>query len=580
MKKKVETKNKTEIKNKENQLWLPVPVVLFLLISWGYLVLKNYYPKFPVNFDQLGWILSLDRYPDFGNREGIKIWFEHLGSLFLNAWLLSVSFALGREISKLSNFEFKSSLEEFLFSSGIGLAVLIFLVFFLGICGLLYKNIFLIILSVLSVLVFLETRDFWSGRKKTPGIKTKLDLWQIVLILILGINVLSNLIGSLSPELFYDSLNSYLALPKLYLLEHRMVKLIYHGGSHYPGNMPMLYLAALLVKNSSIQAKLVHFSLGVCSILGIYAFCRRYFTVQIGLLAAAIFYSLPMVAINATACSLDVGMTFFQILALYAMINYFAEEKTSWLILSGLFSGLVMGVRYTGIFFVFGLLGLLGIKILFSDEKHKFFKEKLEIILRSAIIYGLVAGFVLSPWLIKSYLFTGNPVHQYLGNIFGVVGMNEEKIKIGLAETKAIEEKTLKDYLLLPWKLTMKSGGNANFPGPILLVFLPLILFFRKLKREDKYLLIYFGLSLLCWLPVTRVTRYFTPGLAVIAIIIAADIGKNKLLSRIVLPLAVILVLYNTYWSVVMVLHPMNNDPLGVVFGAENKKVIISGTSP
>lgn len=126
----------------------------------------------------------------------------------------------------------------------------------------------------------------------------------------------------------------------------------------------------------------------------------------------------------------------------------------------------------------------------------------------------------------------------------------------------------------------MREGSNANFPGPIYLLFLPLILFFRKIDRNQKYLLIYFGLSYFFWILITWALRYFTPGLAVLAIIITYSLFQDKLLKKFFFPLAIVLTLYNTYWSTVMVLHPMNNDPLGVVFGLESKKDYLSRIHP
>ncbi|MDP7244006.1 MAG: hypothetical protein QF568_01540, partial [Flavobacteriales bacterium] len=73
--------------------------------------------------------------------------------IFYFIFVALVAVALGQKILKLIHVKFDSDLLRFIFSFPLGLAVLAYAAFFLGIAGLLYKSIFISILLLLLILL-------------------------------------------------------------------------------------------------------------------------------------------------------------------------------------------------------------------------------------------------------------------------------------------------------------------------------------------------------------------------------------------------------------------------------------------
>src|ERR1035437_4986182 len=72
------------------------------------------------------------------------------------------------------------------------------------------------------------------------------------------------------------------------------------------------------------------------------------------------------------------------------------------LLLSAIFMGLALGTKYYA-----GLLAvLLVLRLGWRDR------------LKAAVLYAAVAGAVFAPWLIKNYIFIGNPVFPFLYKVF------------------------------------------------------------------------------------------------------------------------------------------------------------------
>jgi len=82
-----------------------------------------------------------------------------------------------------------------------------------------------------------------------------------------------NLMNAFGPEYFYDSLVYHLAMPRLYLLEHRIVptpNMIYSG---IPFGTEMLYGLGLALGSDSV-AKLIHYGFGVAVAATIYSWSK------------------------------------------------------------------------------------------------------------------------------------------------------------------------------------------------------------------------------------------------------------------------------------------------------------------
>jgi hypothetical protein len=101
--------------------------------------------------------------------------------------------------------------------------------------------------------------------------------------------------------------------------------------------------------------------------------------------------------------------------------------------------------------------------------------------------FAIVAGLVVTPWLVKNWLVTGNPAYPFL---FGGIGWNSTR-EAWLTWPGYGYSRNLLDYLALPWLATvLGTSGTPAFDatiGPLLLCLVPLVFLFRRRPRPVNY---------------------------------------------------------------------------------------------
>src|SRR5690348_9692493 len=102
-----------------------------------------------------------------------------------------------------------------------------YILFFIGLSGLLYKSVVnLLCIVFLTILCLL----LWKRKKKTKQIYSLFfSKLSVVIFIVLAVQIIVNLVGALGPELAFDALWYHLTLPKMYLLHHSVF--------YIPGNL-------------------------------------------------------------------------------------------------------------------------------------------------------------------------------------------------------------------------------------------------------------------------------------------------------------------------------------------------------
>ncbi len=503
-------------------------IPLFFL-SWISLVGVNYFTNFP--------ILSL----------GIK-----LKEIFFIFLIVLTGFALGSKVFKFLNVSFMGFLEEFVFSLGLGWGILSYLVFALGICGLLYRSLFYFIFLALIVLLNGEIKYFSLSVMNAVGQlqKKSFSAWNLILMGTLGIGLLMSLAAAFAPPTFYDSLVYHLACPGSYIQQHKIIYFPYNLLSNFPQNMEMMYTMALLLCDD-IVANLIHFSFAIMLILGIYSFCKRYFqNRQMSFLSILVFFSTPAIMLLAGGTYIDLGLTFFVFMSVYALINWSQHNKYFWFIISAVFNGLALTTKYTGIINLFILTVFVLWKLVMKDKNRNFGN-----ILRHFVVYLFLPCLILFPWLIKNFAYTGNPFFPFLCGLFKGNNINVELAEnyINHIRTYGMTIHSFFDLLILPWTITMqgiKFGGGFDVWGavwgPLFLFFLPFLFFLKKNVRIIKQLKLYVFLYFCIWILTGKVLRFLLVILPFLSILIAHCLislenkGKGWKLIRLVLVISVV----------------------------------------
>jgi hypothetical protein len=449
-----------------------------------------------------------------------------------------------------------------------------YLTLFIGAIGILYHSVIYGLLALLGLLSIKEIINFYQlFKKKSSLVKSKKStsfVEQVIKIIIIFLLSLC-FINALTPYISWDAAVAHLTLPKIYLSTHKIGLVQHSFSSNMPLNMQMLYTLALAVKGP-VLAKLIHFTFGVLILLIIKSFSDRYFSSQIGLLAMAIFLTNPIVLFEISIAYVDLGVSFYFLLALYGFFFWLDSNNKNWLYLMAIFSGISLGIKYTAAFGIITLTAGIVIKLIFKD-RLKIYRVFRDI----CLFFGILSLFFI-PWAIKSYLLVGNPVYPMLSSIFG--GVDKEFIKAyDEFVHKSCMGRGFIDYLMLPWNLTIRANyGHEYFDNlinPFGLIFIPFLIFFKKVDRRVIYLLGYCILFIFIWSFFAQRMRFLLPILPIIGIISAYSIytlilqGKLiKKLHQAILTGSLAILLFMTLPHIL---------GIGADFGLPNNLSVVSG---
>jgi hypothetical protein len=139
-----------------------------------------------------------------------------------------------------------------------------------------------------------------------------------------------------------------------------------------------------------------------------------------------------------------------------------------------------------------------------------------------------VAAVVASPWYIKSYLWTGNPVYPFFFDLFGGRYWTAEAARLYRAEQLGFGMgHGLLAAALAPWNLTMHGARFSNLPqrplvytsiGPLFLALIAGLILLGRLDRRVKFLLTYSLIAFCAWFGLSQQMRYAIPLLPPLAL--------------------------------------------------------------
>lgn len=400
---------------------------------------------------------------------------------------------------------------------------------------------------------------------------------------------------ALTPATSQDALVYHLAVPEIYIREGGLVYVPGNFYASFPQNVEMLFTLALLVGDSAL-ANWFHWLLGVGAAAGVAAVARRLAGGRGGLLAAAVFTTVPSVAVVSTWAYVDLGLVFFQMVAILAFLEWRRERRAvrasqdapgsrtgekhhlGWLVLAGVECGLAAGCKYTG-----GAIGLLLLLALLAEEVSS--RRKLGEALTSTLAFCVATGALAAPWFVKNVLLTGNPLYPFLFGVFGGRDWDPQRAHVmSIYFDHFGGDSSPLGILLLPWRLTFSARFSSieNFDGiigPVFLLALPLMLVAARRSPACRFVfLMTCGLTVL-WVVMTRQIRFLIPALAGASVLVGAAIplvleGRPLRWSLRVLALALGL----NVWLIGA--DFISNNPLPVVFGMESRTGFLTREIP
>ncbi len=448
-----------------------------------------------------------------------------------------------------------------MFTLALLIGIYSYIIFAIGLSGFLYKDIVLAVTTGYSFLIFLWQRNAVGSVlkrviekiQKQKRIERRLRSdWlnvQNVFIALVIMQAFVNLIGALGPELGFDALWYHLTLSKLYLQNHAIVHI--PGGLLYYSDMPklveLIYVAALSFHNE-ILAKVVHYFFGIFTIAVLYSLSRKYFDRFIAIVIVTIFYTNLVVGWQSITAYVDLGRTFFELMALFGFLLWVETKERKWFFESAVMLGLAVTTKLLAV----GSIVIFSFLIILTCIKQK---KPLTQIVFLPFVYSLICLSIPLPWFIFSFVHTGNAVYPLFSSIYPA---------------------TFDPSLLSPIKFIHDVWNvfiHADDPVlPIYLIIFPLVfLYWRRFGKPLRIIAIY---SLLAFLilyvtPLTGRGRYLLPYLPAFSVVVGAVLGAMRDVR--IYRFTICLILFLTCTSI-LYRAVANAKYIPVIIGKESKE--------
>ena len=343
-----------------------------------------------------------------------------------------------------------------------------------------------------------------------------------ILFLITFTLVLSAVIPSaILPVTARDALIHHLAIPKLWIENGSIFPTSWHVWSFYPMIIQLSFTALLqiLPEQYCTLYVLLFLPLTTLIVAKISSLLSQQKSAQI--FSCIIFLSIPVVLKLSSIPLVDLPLVFFCGAGIYYLLKLQNEQNiTNSVLYAGFSWGLALSCKLNAIP-AFALALLIFIAPSLKVQKSKFF------VVRQYFIVSVIAVLCFSPWLIKNWLWAGNPVYPYLSSIFG---QHVPVFESGLKGLNPLQQRLLLygesplQLLSLPIRIFLE-GQDENprlFDGKLSILLLA-GLFFGALKLKDpkiRQLVFYsFAFLLFALFSMSARVRYLTPVLVSLSVL-------------------------------------------------------------
>lgn len=206
---------------------------------------------------------------------------------------------------------------------------------------------------------------------------------------------------------------------------------------------------------------------------------------------------------------------FYSLAGMAALVGYLDTRRWGWLVLGAVLLGFSVGTYYLGL--LTATAGAFAVMV----GVRQGWKPRL----RPLLVFCLVAGAAMSPWLLRNLIQLENPVYPLLFDVFGGRGLNptSEFLHSAIAERVLFLDRSLASFLGVP----LGWPRRELFNGLMLLLWPFAFIWGRSSARLlGLWALGYYGL----WFVLLPQDRFLLPVLPVLAAL--AGLGLVAVLAR------------------------------------------------
>jgi hypothetical protein len=393
---------------------------------------------------------------------------------------------------------------------GLGAAGLGVLTLLAGRLGLLGPWTFRITLGLIAV-AGLARSGLWRLR---PASLTRQDVLGGLLV---APFLLIMLLGAMLPAVDFDVLEYHLQAPKEYFRVGRIAFLPHNVYTNMPFGVEMLHLAAMEAMGDwwwgGLAGQLLVALFAPAAAVLVAATADAIGGRRAGWLAAIVYLSTPWIYRLAVIAYVEGPLCFYHAALVWAAIRLVDDPGLSrwrWWLLLGLLAGGAMACKYPALISAVIPFGVLGLAASFRSRSP-----------RPVLAYALGWAVVMTPWLAKNVLDTGNPVYPLGYRVFGARQWDEarEVQWVRAHGPKEASWKALGDALV-------DVAGRSDWQSSLYLAFAPLA-FVRKGPRHLILAVAVYAAYLFAtwWLLTHRLDRFWLPLLPCLAVL--AGLGAD-----------------------------------------------------
>jgi len=417
----------------------------------------------------------------------------------------------------------KTIFESIILSVTLGLVVLSYLTFFIGIAGILNENIIWVILIISFLLGLNSLKLFikfnfklfiYSSFRKFKN----LDRVSKTLIFCILFLIILNIIGSLFVPLNIDDIKYHFAIPKRYLNDGIITFLPDIEFSNFPYPIEMLWTISIGLDSAQL-AQLLNFSFGILVLCWIYILGKRASVdLQTIVFSLTLFYSISNVGNQARSGNVEMGGVLFFLAGFYCLNNFKENNNYNILVLCGALFGAFSVVKFSNPGFVILMTAWLVINI---KNMNKISNKRFKV----AFLFSFSAFIIASFWYLKSYFFTGNPFYPFFTSIFGGPIIDFSRLSWGNISSSSVDD-SFNHIFNFPsrlfsqiWYLLSNTEKVRGHISPLYICMLPvLIKRFTFQKRIVKDMIMVSIIFYVYWIAFYPLIRVGLPMFAILSI--------------------------------------------------------------
>ena len=334
-----------------------------------------------------------------------------------------------------------------------GAACLSLMVFLLATVGLVRKGVLLALGAALIALAIRRGvhRDAGAPFPALPR------FWKILFgagFLLFGVLYLAN---AMAPEISADGSAYHLRFVADYSRAHGFVRITTNMYANLSQGLELLMLFAFVFGRYSASA-MVHFAFLLALPLLMLCYARRRGFPAAGVAGALLAFLSPVVGVDGISAYNDVATACVLFTLFYLLEIWDAERQTALLLPIGLVAGFGYAIKYTAFLGVPFALAWVGWRMLRARRNP----------LPSLAIVSGGAALLCLPWMLKNWIWLGNPFSPFLNAVFP-----NPYIHVGFERTYTYYMRHyagISSYGDLPLALTVKGDALCGLLGPIFLL--------------------------------------------------------------------------------------------------------------